>query len=489
MFDFLVGQNVLSSIIAFGLVLIPAIFIHELGHFIAAKMVGITILEFGIGFPPKAAHLFTWRGTEFTLNYLPLGGFVRPLGEDMIKPLSEGEVEDDRKAYVNRSHDNAQKLDTIKAVNEAKPLSRIVFMAAGAFANFVSAFILFVIIALIGLPEIIGGRINVLFVDPTSGLGVAGLQAGDFIEGINNEKFADSEDFFDKLESLESDTATLNVRRFTDDDEEIVTTITFNPKDVPVSANRDGVVHVLDVAPQSPAALAGLRANDLITALNGEEIESTSDLQSLTRDNLGTEIVLDILRDNEPLSISLTPRTNPPPGQGAIGIVILPAFRRAESAIIYQDGVPQREIVPQSLSEGVTYAFNRIGNTLGMIFNLPVEIIQGTTSIETARPVSVVGISQFGGRTLEQSIEEDRPVLFLEFIALISIALGFTNLLPLPALDGGRILFVVIEIIRGRPVAPERESLVHMIGLALLLSITLLFILNDLINPITDSLP
>ena len=82
-------NNPLVVIVAFIIVLTPLILIHELGHFFAAKSVGITILEFGLGFPPKVRKLFTWRETEFTLNWIPLGGFVRPLGEDVLRPLDE----------------------------------------------------------------------------------------------------------------------------------------------------------------------------------------------------------------------------------------------------------------------------------------------------------------------------------------------------------------------------------------------------------------
>src|SRR5690606_32823676 len=159
-FDFLLGNDALSAIIAFVLVLIPAVLIHELGHFLAAKAVGITILEFGIGLPPRLVKLFTWRGTDYTLNLLPLGGFVRPLGEDMVRQMGDEALEQDR------SEAHARGIDKAVSVNEAKPLARIIFMAAGAFANFVMAFVIFVGIALIGIPEVIGGRVNVIYVDP-----------------------------------------------------------------------------------------------------------------------------------------------------------------------------------------------------------------------------------------------------------------------------------------------------------------------------------
>jgi regulator of sigma E protease len=97
MLDFLLNNDFLSALVAFALVLIPAVLIHELGHFLAAKAVGIAILEFGIGFPPRVAKLFRWGETDFTLNWLPLGGFVRPLGEDMVKPISHEAVERERR--------------------------------------------------------------------------------------------------------------------------------------------------------------------------------------------------------------------------------------------------------------------------------------------------------------------------------------------------------------------------------------------------------
>ena len=119
----------------------------------------------------------------------------------------------------------------------------------------------------------------------------------------------------------------------------------------------------------------------------------------------------------------------------------------------------------------------------------PARLIRGATEPEERRLVSIVGVSQIGGRFLQDSVEDDRPTLILEYIALISIALGVTNLLPIPALDGGRILFVIVEIIRGRPISPERESIVHLAGLIFLLFIGVIFIVNDLFNPITNSLP
>ena len=96
MLDFIAGNDLLSAIVAFALILIPAILIHELGHFLAAKSIGITVIEFGLGLPPRIGKLFTWGETEFTLNLLPMGGFVRPLGEDLVGPVTEEKAKRDR---------------------------------------------------------------------------------------------------------------------------------------------------------------------------------------------------------------------------------------------------------------------------------------------------------------------------------------------------------------------------------------------------------
>src|SRR5690606_16346692 len=129
-------------------------------------------------------------------------------------------------------------------------------------------------------------------------------------------------------------------------------------------------------------------------------------------------------------------------------------------------------------------AFSRIGFFVQTLVELPGQLAQGALSPEETRLMSPLAISQFGAVFLQQSIEQDQPVVILNYIAIISIALGITNLLPLPALDGGRILFVLLEIVRGRPISPEREGIVHLIGMAFLLSLMAIAFINDVFNPV-----
>ena len=120
-----------------------------------------------------------------------------------------------------------------------------------------------------------------------------------------------------------------------------------------------------------------------------------------------------------------------------------------------------------------------------VFIQVPAEVIRGLRSASDLRPVSPLGISQLGADVIRMSSDIGQWWPYLRFTALISIALAISNLLPLPALDGGRILFVLVEAIRGRRVAPERETLIHFVGMALLIMLMLALIVNDVLNPLS----
>ncbi|MBZ0298255.1 MAG: site-2 protease family protein, partial [Anaerolineae bacterium] len=248
-------------------------------------------------------------------------------------------------------------------------------------------------------------------------------------------------------------------------------------------------VFISSVAADSPAEAVGLQADDVITAFNGESLSTFEDLPEKTKANLGKEIALTVLRDGSEMEVRVVPRVNPPQGQGSIGIGIVPAYQDSAVGALLVEGGMQQSLVSLTLGESLRYSLDRIVYFLDTLVRLPSELIAGSLKPDEARVMSPIAISQFGGMFLQQSIEQGQPVVILNYIAVISIALGITNLLPLPALDGGRIVFVVLEIIRGRPIAPERESMVHLIGMALLLSLMALAFLNDILNPVTHLLP
>lgn len=498
MLDFLVGNDALSAIVAFGLVLIPAVFIHELGHFLAAKAVGITILEFGIGFPPRMVKLFTRGETEYTLNWLPIGGFVRPLGEDFVRPVSKEAMEKDKQDLYDRIGENlADKSDPdenysdrealrargvrrMMSVNEARPLARIFFMTAGALANLLTGFILFMIIGLSGLPTIVGASVGIGYIASDSTLAGAGLRTGDVILKVNGNYFDGIDRFFAQALLPVGVPVTLTVRRG-----DQIFDVSYTPSTAPNVA-IDSYVFVSGVAANSPAAAAGIMPDDFIVAFNGESFARFEDLPLRTQEKVGQEVTLTLLRGGETRDVTLVPRVNPPEGEGAIGISILPAYQNSSNGLIFVQGAPQQALVSYTLAQSAQYSVERIGFFLESFIRLPGQLISGALTPDEARFVSPLGISQIGSMFLQQSIEENQPSIILNYIAIISVLLGITQLLPLPMLDGGRIVFVLLEIIRGRPVAPEREGMVHLIGMAFLLSLMVLAFLNDILNPVTN---
>ena len=474
-------NNPLVVIIAFIVVLTPLILIHELGHFLAAKAVGITILEFGLGFPPKVKKLFTWRETEFTLNWIPLGGFVRPLGEDVIRPLSEENLEQDRQEFLRRQESTNKSGTNAKSVNEASPFARILFMAAGAFANFLLAFVLFVVVALLGIQDVVGSSLQVVNITPDSALAQAGVQQNDIITDVNGQKFATVDELFSKLSDTSNGENRLRILR--GNDQQVDVTVTLPTQ----STDSVAFTQIRDISPDSPASDAGIQANDLVVAFNNVAIDSVEDFRTKIRENLGQEVLITLERDGSQFDVRLTPRVDPPQGQGAVGVVVGEMLTNTGLGLNFVP-LPQIDYVPQSFGNALRYGYENVVAVISSVVELPSRLMSGAISAEEARPVSVLGISQIGAVFIEQSISQQRITPILLFIATISVGLGFFNLLPIPALDGGRILFVLIEIVRGKPISPEREGLVHLIGLALLLSLSVLVLLNDVINPVTNQL-
>jgi regulator of sigma E protease len=217
-------------------------------------------------------------------------------------------------------------------------------------------------------------------------------------------------------------------------------------------------------------------------------MESREALQTITRQHLDEAVTLTIWRNGETLELELTPRSNPPQGQGAMGIEIASAASTGDFGLIVGEGLPQQSLQPLTLGAAMQFGAERMWSVIDNIASLPGRLLQGTADPNEMRVVSPLGLSQAGGVFLQESIQQERPTIILEYIALISMALGITNLLPIPALDGGRILFVLVEIVRGRPVSPEREGRVHLIGLLILLSLMAVVLVNDIFNPITNLL-
>ncbi len=222
-----------------------------------------------------------------------------------------------------------------------------------------------------------------------------------------------------------------------------------------------GQVVVEEVAPGSPAEMAGIQVGDTILSIDGREINNGSDLSRLVQLNLGSEISILIEHaDATTETITLTPRWRPPEGEGPIG-----TLSRTIDPVTVSESYPPWEAIPRGTRSCV--------ETLILYKNGIVGLILGTIPFTAAGPV---GIVQITGEVAHSGIS---PVL--ELTAFISIAIAITQLIPFPALDGGRILFVIIEWIRrGKRISPRIETIVHSIGFMILLGLLLLVTYQDI---------
>jgi regulator of sigma E protease len=191
-------------------------------------------------------------------------------------------------------------------------------------------------------------------------------------------------------------------------------------------------------------------------------------LQEYTQAHLGESIVLTIQRGQDVVEITVVPRVSPPAGEGPMGIGLSP-----RTTIIRY---PWYEAAWSAAKQTVTLA--------GFIFTVPVQLIRGLIPLELARPVGPVGVGQIIGDAVQYSLDSGWWYPAMQIMGTLSVALAITNLLPLPGLDGGRILFVIVEGIRGRRIDPAKEGLVHLIGLALMVALMLFVTWQDLINPV-----
>lgn len=340
--------NILIGIAVISFILLA----HELGHFIAAKLVKVKIEEFGIGFPPRLLSIK--RGdTRYSLNAIPFGGFNKLAGEE------DPEVPSGL---------------AIKSIP-----TRLFVIGAGSLVNILLAFILFSIVFMI-------------------------------------------------------------------------------PQDV-----ISGDVLVEEVAPNSPAAIAGIMPEDTIISLNDKPIFNNYELQRHTQLNLGSEITLIIKHsDDTTESFQLIPRWKPPEGEGALGVAIITI-----NTTVIRQSYPFWEAIPKG--------FVGLYETAVLYKNGIVGVITGAVPADFYGPV---GIVQATGEIARYGVAS-----LLEFAAFISMILGVLNLFPLPALDGGRIAFVMLEWVRrGKRISPKKEGLVHLIGFVILMALMLAVTLQDIIR-------
>jgi len=378
----------LLTIITFILVLSVLVFAHEFGHFMVARRFGVRAEEFGFGFPPRAFGVyknnqgqgkFIWGGREvndcpgtvYSINWLPLGGFVKIKGENGPSVSSGLARDEDKDSFAGR------------------PIWQRAFMlSAGVVMNIILAAVLITGGFMIGLPQALDGSLD----------------------------------------------ARAHV--------------------------SDRKIQIVEVMSETPARAAGLQIGDTILNINGNSFSNFEALQKFVADNVGNKLDYRIQRGQEYLDLTIMPEVLNQTGLGGIGVGI------SETGIVSYPWY-------MAIIEGVKTTFLLTWAIIMAFY----ELIRGLTLGQgvTADLSGPVGIATLTGQVARLGF-----VYLLQFTALLSINLAVINFFPFPALDGGRVLFLIIEKIKRSPVKREVEGAIHNIGFALLMVLILLVTYRDI---------
>lgn len=465
----------MTTILAFILILSLLIFVHELGHFIVAKRSGITVEEFAIGFPPRLVKLWQDEG-KITLNGQP---YI--IGRNLSVPRS---IEPGTQIYAETGTDEKgrQVVTYLEPVEpETSDQAKKSPPAAGSEAKF------FNMISMKrqtspARPTIPADDEHQTYhvdalVRPTE-YSINMIPLGGYVRMLGEEDPTDPGSFASKSKRVRLAVLAagslmnlaLAVVFFT------FTSMSGVPEPVTgigLSGEEAALAQtvVTQVVSDTPAEQAGLQEGDILLGADDIEFNHVGDLIYYVNNNTGNEITLHVQRDTDSFNTSLVPRENPPEGQGAMGV-----------GISY-NGV-KNEKVYYPLSTAMFRGISQTAEYVALVFYMPVAIMRDIIPAEAARPTGPVGIYQQTDSAVNAAVEMDWwfPILWLT--AILSTALAVTNLLPLPALDGGRILFILVEALRGKRIAPEKEGAIHFIGLALLLTLMLVISYYDVSNPI-----
>jgi len=351
----------LITLIVFIFILGLLVFVHELGHFVAARKNGVKVEEFGFGFPPRMFGVK--RGdTIYSLNWIPLGGFVKIKGE-------AGENREDADSFAHK-----------------KIWQRALILASGVLMNFVLAAVLLSFGFMIGLPQAIDG-----------------------------------ENGYARI--------------------------------------RDAKIQIIQVLDGTPAKEAKIETGDTLLSIDGVKIEEISQMQDYVAGKIGVPVKMIFDRSGGEIEKEVTPVFLPETGRGSIGVGLL------KSGIVSYPWY-------LSLWKGAEATASFTGNVIIAFYELIKNLIVAQkVSVDLSGPV---GIAVLTGQVARMGF-----IYLLQFTAMLSINLAVINFLPFPALDGGRIIFLIIEKIRRRPVSQKIENLVHNIGFAMLMVLILLVTYRD----------
>lgn len=429
----------MTTFVSFVIVLGLLVFIHELGHFLVAKKLNVKVEKFSIGFGPR---LFAFKKgeTEYMISAIPLGGYVKLMGEDPGE-----EVEGDPREFASR------------------PVShRMAIIIAGPLMNLLLTFVLLPLVFMIGvnLPAYLEEKVSVGWVMADSPAEESGFKSGDMIRKVDGDNIETWEEAATVFASNPGRRLNLQVERdgrFVD--------IFLTPRLVEGNGSGyTGLVHYMapvigNVRPGSPAATAGIIAGDRVKSVNDNLVDHWIGMSSRIKASDGKPVHLLVTRGSDEIQLTVTPSKDDASGSYIIGVsyntpMVLKKFGLVEAG-----------------REGMKRAADLTVLTVGILKKLV------TLDLSVKSLGGPIMIAQATGAAAHAGLSE-----VLSLMAFISLQLGILNLLPIPVLDGGHVFFLLAELGLRKPISIKAREIAQQIGFAILITLMLIVSYNDIMR-------
>ena len=443
-------QNILSIVVALGVL----ITFHEFGHYFVARRCGVKVLRFSVGFGKPIYRYIGKTGTEFTLAMIPLGGYVRMLDE------REGDVPESLKNQT---------------FNCKSVWQRIAIVAAGPIANFILAVVIYAIVALLGVQSIapkVGG------IEQQSPVSQTQIQTGDELVALAGESVSSWDDVNLVLAGLIGKTGTIIVRYQSEGGG------SFHEEDIDldrwlVGDEPNNLIRAFGLLPWQPAVLpiiervvedgavyaAGFQPGDEILSIDGQSVSSWQQVVASVQRSPNQALSMEVQRKQGVVNLTLLPKYEERNGKviGYAGLAVVPP--KWDGSLIRE----RQYGFFEALFYGVEQTHKMVSLTVSSIG----KMLQGLISVDNlSGPITIAKVASASADSGVQS--------FLKFMAYLSVSLGVLNLLPIPMLDGGHLVFFGIEAIRRKPVSERIQGLAYRVGASLLFALMAVAIFNDI---------
>lgn len=437
--------NLAFTLLAFVVALSIIVTVHEYGHYIVGRWSGIKADVFSLGFGPVLASRTDRHGTKWQIAALPLGGYVRFLG--------------DASAASAKPSDEVATMDaeTVRHTLHGAPLwARVATVAAGPLFNFALSIAVFAALVMARGVAVEPPTVAALTALPAAAEQGAELRPGDTILALNGQATPDYTSFYSVVDELPPDEVPVYLVRRDGIETEVAGPFPFPP--------------VVDaVQPQTPAIEVGLKAGDVITAIDGAPVRSFRELQERVKTSAGAAVELTVWRNGETLQFDLAPkRMDIPLADGGFetrwligmtgGLAFEPETRTPGPV--------------RALGYGVDQLLFIVRSSLSALYHMV------TGAISSCNLSGPIGIAETSGAAASQGVGN-----FIWFIAMLSAAVGLLNLFPIPVLDGGHLMFYTYEAMVGRPPSDRVMRFLTGVGLALLLGLMAFALANDIVCP------